>query len=69
MLYNELIAIKNDDAYVERLINYYTFEKDFRDIIELNVCLNLYILIKIYEDMYYQYAVRDHFAKLKKDLR
>ena len=64
-LYTSLMRIKNDDSYVQQLIDYYTYEKDVREMIELPLCLKLYILIKTYEEMYSQFSLRDHFEKMK----
>ena len=38
-LYTSLMRIKNDDSYVQQLIDYYTYEKDVREMIELPLCL------------------------------
>ena len=64
-LYLNLIKIKSDDGYVKQLINYYTYEKDVREMIELPLCFKLYILIKTYEEMYSQFSLRDHFKKME----
>jgi len=64
ILYNSLMKIKNTKNYVKQLIFYYTYESSFRNIIELSLCFKLYILIKIYEDIYRNYSLRNHFNKL-----
>ena len=63
-LFNSLAKITNEDRYVDKLIYFYTHEKSFRGIIEFQLCLKYYILIKTYEDMYSQNLLRDHFEKL-----
>ncbi len=63
-LYNSLMKINNTKKYVKKLIFYYTYESTFRNIIELSLCFKLYILIKIYEDIYGNYSLRNHFNKL-----
>ena len=65
----ELIASLNacttDKSYVNKLISYYTYEQDFRNMIELPVILKLFILIKIYEDLYKQNVLKSNFEKMK----
>ena len=63
-LYYGLSKISSEESYVNKLIDYYSHEKDFRDTIELPLCLKYYILIKTYEDMYSQNSLRDHFKKI-----
>ena len=64
-LYKSLDKIKNDDKYVNKLLDYYAQESDFREIIELPLCLKYYILIKTYEDMYNQNVLKDVFEKME----
>ena len=63
-LYNSLIKINNDDTYVNKLIEFYTYEPKFRNIIEFPLCLKLYILIKTYEDIYFEVSLKNHFERL-----
>ena len=63
-LISELNACKTDKSYVNKLISYYTYEKDFRDMIELPLILKLFILIKIYEDLYDQLTLKNNFEKM-----
>lgn len=63
-LYNDLMQINDLDDFLDKLIYYYSFFNEFRNIIELPLCLKLYILIKTYEDLYSQNALKEHFEKL-----
>ena len=63
-LYKSLIKIDNDEKYVNKLLDYYAYHREFRNLIELNLCLKLYILIKTYENKYKEYSIRDHFDRL-----
>ena len=63
-LYNSLEKIKDDEKYVNQLINYYAYQRVFREIIELPLCLKLYILIKTFEDLYGDYSIKDLFERL-----
>ena len=63
-----VLALKScttNTSYVNTLISYYTYEKDFRDMIELPLILKLFILIKIYEDLYEQNTLKNNFEKMK----
>lgn len=53
------------NLYVQQLINLYIYESSFRDTLQLSVCLNLFILIKIYELKYYRSELSDHFFKVE----
>ena len=50
-LIDDLNACIMNKSYVNKLISYYTYEEDFRNMIELPLILKLFILIKIYEDL------------------
>ena len=65
-LIKDLNACLTNKSYVNKLISYYTYEQDFRDMIELPLILKLFILIKIYEDLYNQTTLKVHFEKMKK---
>jgi hypothetical protein len=60
-LIKELNACTTNKSYVNKLISYYTFEQDFRDMIELPLIIKLFILIKIYEDLYGENALSHNF--------
>ena len=64
-LVSSLNACKTNKSYVNKLISFYTYEQDFRNMIELPVILKLFILIKIYEDLYGQHALKINFEKMK----
>ena len=64
-LIKELNACTTNKSYVNKLISYYTFEQDFRDMIELPLIIKLFILIKIYEDLYSENALSHNFEKMK----
>ena len=63
-IYKSLIKINKDEKYVNKLLDYYAFHSEFRNLIELKLSLKLYILIKIYENKYKEYSIRDHFDRL-----
>ena len=65
-LIDDLNACIMNKSYVNKLISYYTYEEDFRNMIELPLILKLFILIKIYEDLYDQHALKDNFEKMKR---
>ena len=64
-LIKDLNACITNKSYVNTLISYYTYEQDFRDMIELPLILKLFILIKIYEDLYGQSTLKNNFDKMK----
>ena len=64
-LIKELNSCKTNKSYVNKLISYYTYEQDFRNMIELPLILKLFILIKIYEDLYSQNTLKTNFEKMK----
>ena len=59
-----LKACNTNKSYVNKLISFYTYEQDFRNMIELPVILKLFILIKIYEDLYGEHALKNNFEKM-----
>ena len=61
----DLNDCNTNKSYVNKLIDYYTYEQDFRDMIELPLIIKLFILIKIYEDLYGQHTLKDNFEKMK----
>ena len=64
-LIQSLKACTTNKSYVNELISFYTYEQDFRNMIELPVILKLFILIKIYEDLYGQHSLKNNFEKMK----
>ena len=46
------LEVDTVDEYTDKLINFYTYENDFRNMIELQLIFNYYILIKILEENY-----------------
>ena len=63
-LVNDIETIKNNNEpnkFVDKLINVYAYEEDFRNMIEFPVIINLYILIKIYEEFYNRKELKTHF--------
>ncbi len=40
------------DGYTNKLIDFYTYEEDFRNMIELQLIFDLYIIIKLLEEIY-----------------
>ena len=63
--------MKNNNDYtsfIEKLINCYAYEEDFRNMIEFPVIINLYILIKIYEEFYNHKEVSSHFETFSENL-
>ena len=65
-LIESLNACNTNKSYVNKLISFYTYEQDFRNMIELPVILKLFILIKIYEDLYGENVLKSNFEKIKK---
>ena len=61
---NELNLKKNDESFVQELIELYIYEHLFRETLELTICFNLYILIKIFEMKYYKTDMHKHFIKI-----
>ena len=60
-----LNACNTNKSYVNKLISFYTYEQDFRNMIELPVILKFFILIKIYEDLYGEQVLKSNFEKMK----
>ena len=58
---------KNKDSFVDECIHLYIHESKFRDSLELLVCNNLYILIKIFEMKYSRKEVYSHFEKFEEN--
>ena len=56
---------KETSDYVDLLINYYAFEEDFRNQIELQVVIQLYILIKIFEEFYNHKELKSHYENIQ----
>ena len=61
---NELNLKKSDESFVQELIELYIYEPLFRETLELTICFNLYILIKIFEMKYYKTDMHKHFIKI-----
>ena len=61
----DLESCTTNKSYVNKLISYYTYEQDFRNMIELPLIIKLFILIKIYEDLYSQKTLSHNFEKMK----
>ena len=51
-LINELNMQSTVERYSNKLIEFYAYEEDFRNMIELQVVFHLFILIKIFEEIY-----------------
>ena len=64
-LIQSLKACTTNKSYVNKLISFYTYEQDFRNMIELPIILKLFILIKIYEDLYNHHSLKNNFEKMK----
>ena len=58
---------KNSQSFVDECIHLYIHESKFRDSLELSVCNNLYILIKIFELKYSRKDVYSHFEKFEEN--
>ena len=58
---------KNTQSFVDECIHLYIHESKFRDSLELSVCSNLYILIKIFELKYSRKDVYSHFEKFEEN--
>ena len=61
---NKLNSIKNDEDFIKELIELYIFEPLFRETLELTICFNLYIMIKLFEKQYYKKDLHKHFNKI-----
>ena len=59
---------KNVDSFINECINLYIKESKFRDSLELSVCNNLYILIKIFEMKYSKKEISSHFEKFEDNI-
>ena len=55
---------KEPSELVDKLINSYAYEEDFRNMIEFPVIINLYILIKIFEEFYNHKELKSHFESI-----
>ena len=68
----ELISQLNEETTVEgytnKLINFYTYEENFRNMIELQLIFDMFILIKILEDNYKINRLKILFEKNKSNL-
>ena len=62
-LIDQLKMQTNIDDYVNKLIDFYAYEEDFRNIIELQVVFQLFILIKIFEEIYKNNQLSTFFKK------
>ena len=51
-LISQLNSIKDVKSYTNKLIEFYTFEEDFRNMIELQLIFDIFILIKTMEESY-----------------
>ena len=66
-LVNNIDSIKKNkepSELVNKLINSYAYEEDFRNMIEFPVVINLYILIKIFEEFYNHKELKSHFESI-----
>ena len=51
-LFDQLKMQTSVDEYANKLIEFYAYEEDFRNMIELQVIFDLFILIRIFEEIY-----------------
>ena len=51
-LINQLKMETSIDGYTNKLIEFYTYEEDFRNMIELQLIFDIFIIIRILEDIY-----------------
>ena len=63
--YQELIKKQSDKSFVDLLINLYSREDIFNDIIEFPLVTKLYLLIKILEEIYNDEFLIKHINKIK----
>ena len=63
--YQSLIKKQNDKSFVDILIDLYSRENIFTDIIEFPLITKLYLLIKILEELYNDKILFNHLTKLK----
>ena len=56
------------DEYANKLIDFYAYEEDFRNMIELQVIFNLFILIRIFEEIYKYNQLTNFFEKNKDNI-
>ena len=63
--YQSLIKKQDDKSFVDILINLYSREDIFTDIIEFPLVTKLYLLIKILEELYKDNELHNHLIKLK----
>ena len=63
--YQSLIKKQKDKTFVDTLIELYSREDIFNDIIEFPLITKLYLLIKILEEIYGDKILHNHLAKLK----
>ena len=65
--YNRLINSSSVSNYVNNRIDLYSKEEKFRETLELKLCFQMFILIKIMEEKYNQRDIYDNFNKNEKD--
>ena len=65
--YQALIKKQSDKSFVDLLINLYSREDIFNDIIEFPLVTKLYLLIKILEELYNDEFLIKHITKLKEE--
>ena len=58
---------KKTEDYIEKLIELYKHEKEFRKLIELQLILKYFILIQIFQDKYGYNELQIHFKNLEKN--
>ena len=66
--YQSLIKIQDDQSFVNVLLDLYSREDIFNDLIEFPLITKLYVLIKILEELYGDNYLKNHLAKLEKSM-
>lgn len=61
----KLLSVQSDDKYMRILEDLYIFEEDFRESINFNVIIKLFIIIKTIEEIYNVKLLSLHFEKIK----
>ena len=62
-LIDQLNMESSIEGYANKLIDFYAYEEDFRNIIELQVVFQLFILIQIFEEIYKNNQLSNFFKK------
>ena len=64
MKFPSTLPLYSDKKFVSTLLNHYIYNSDFRNSLQLNLCLQYFILIKFYEETYTITTLKEHINKI-----